>query len=89
MTLSNTTSEIIREISKKDKSFGLSKQAWVLIIPINIILMEWIPILYFFGAFISSCAFCYIAEFFDDDFFKIMILRLRIYLIANTKIFYP
>lgn len=89
MVLANNTSENIRELSKREKIFGLGKVTWIFLIFVFAILINWIPILITFISFLVCLILAYIAEFFDDAIFLILFQRFVIYPNTNQSVFYP
>ena len=73
MILANVTSVNIREISKRDKKFGLSYFSWYLNIILLLELINFAPLIFIVSISLSALIFCYVAEFFDDAFFLIML----------------
>lgn len=89
MVLANTTSPNIRELSKKEKILGLGKATWFILIYLALILMNWLPLQLAAGIFVCGVFVSYVAEFFDDAFFVIVLHRFRLYPRGSGSIYYP
>ena len=70
--------ENIRELTKKERIFGLNLKSWYVIGMTPLILQAWISLLNLFTIFITLLLFFYIAEFFDEDISDIFFAKIVI-----------
>lgn len=73
----------IREISKREKLFGLNYKSWIAIILLPMIVMVYISFFYSLIGFLLLIIIFFIAEFFDDDISDILIARAALHTKTN------
>ncbi|MCE3037684.1 hypothetical protein [Helicobacter anatolicus] len=92
MFVIKTNSTNYRDLSKKRKFFGLSFMAWFVALYGNwgvFILIQYSVLMLLVITLISIITL-YIAEFFDEDFFEILIVKtIDLFPKSNRSIFYP